>query len=272
MTRTIAIANQKGGVGKTTTAINLSACLTKFDRSVLLIDLDPQSHCSIGLGIPAWELKFTIYDVIIDNQTMIEDVLVPAYSIDVVPANISLASAEIKLQQMVNRENRLLRKIEKLTNPYDYIIIDCPPSLGLLTLNALRACQELIVPIDTGIYSLQGVSRLAEVLQGLKENFDQDFTIYALATLFDRRTNIGKETLDRIKEMFKENAFKTVIHTNVKLKEAAAAGKPITIYDPSSSGYYDYLQLAEEIISLEPGKGAAKNGKEERKKKATERV
>ena len=251
--RTIAIVNQKGGCGKTTTAINLSANLAAADRKVLLIDLDPQAHTSIGLNINVKELEVSIYDIFSDAvgksidtaAVKIED------NLDLVPSQLILSAVEQELSGKVGRENVLLKSIQRMRTNYDYLIIDCPPSLGLLTINALRACNEAIIPIDMSIFALRGVMQLKEIINTIKVETNHKILTKALATNFNMRTNFAHHILDEIANNFNDAFYDTVIHRTVKLKEAASLGKPITKISKRSRGAVDYSSFCEEVIAEE---------------------
>ncbi|MEW6086815.1 MAG: ParA family protein [bacterium] len=253
--RIIAIANQKGGCGKTTTAINLSANLSEENRKVLLIDMDPQGHASIGLNIRTEELKKTMFDLLVSdrrNPVSLDEIAIPINeNLDIAPSNITLSAVEQVLSGIPGRDNKLLIKINSMKKSYDYIIIDCPPNIGILTFNALRACREVVVPIEASFFSLHGLGKLFETIELFKETLNHEIFIRALPTIYDKRTRFSKEVLEEIQKYFKENTLKTIIHINVKLKEAASYGIPVNKYDRHSKGYFDYSRLAEEIIAME---------------------
>jgi chromosome partitioning protein len=251
--RTIAIVNQKGGCGKTTTAINLSACLVLNKRRVLLIDLDPQSHASIGLDIKVEELEKSIYDVFSgSNRISLDDVIV---SIDqnfvLAPSQLIVSAVEQELAGKVGRESVLVRSIQSMERNYDYIIIDCPPNLGLLTFNALRACDEALIPIEMSVFSLQGVARLLDIIEILKVEYGHEIKTKALATICNTRTLFTSEVLKNIEKHFGEDVYKTIIHATVRLKEAAGFGLPIHKYSKKCRGAEDYIELANEVVSEE---------------------
>lgn len=249
--RIISIANQKGGCAKTTTAINLSAALAEEGKKVMLIDLDPQAHASVGLNIETPKLEHTIYDVL-TKEIDLENILINiSKNFDLAPSDIVLSAAELELAGVIGRENELSARIKKLKREYDYIIIDCPPSLGLLTFNGLKACNEVIITIETSFFALHGVGKLLETLKLLKNKLNHDISYRALATMFDKRTNIARDVLEEIKGFFKNKKFNTVINANVKLKEATSYGLPIIKYAPQSQGATDYTELAKEVISFE---------------------
>jgi chromosome partitioning protein len=249
--RTIAIVNQKGGCGKTTTAINLSACLALEHRKVLLIDLDPQAHATLGLNVqPEGVVKGT-YEVL-SGDVPLDDVLISlSPSLWLAPSNVTLSAIEQLLAGTPDRERQLLNKMMALRTPFDYAIIDCPPNVGLLTFNALIACEMVIVPVETSFFSLQGLSKLAETVQIIGERIGHDIEVKVLPTKLDRRSNYSKEVLGKIYERFKEIALSSVINLNEKLREATSLGLPITDYAPDSSGFKDYLNLAREVTALE---------------------
>jgi len=251
--RTIAIVNQKGGCGKTTTAINLSACLVSNNRKVLLIDLDPQAHASIGLGVKVEELKKSIYDVFTEsNRRCVEDVIITIeQNFDLVPSQLVLSAVEQELAGKVGRESILARSIQEMERSYDYIIVDCPPNLGLLTFNVLRACRETLIPIEMSIFSLQGVARLIEIIEILKVEYGHEMRTKALATICNPRTFFANELLKNIAQHFGKDVYKTIIHSTVKLKEAASYGLPVHKYDKRCRGTEDYLALADEVVAEE---------------------
>ena len=249
--RIIAIANQKGGCAKTTTSINLSACLADKGKKVMLIDLDPQAHASVGLNIETPKLENTIYEVLTRDLSL-ENILIPVSdNFDLAPSDIVLSAAELEMAGVIGRENELSTRIKKLKKKYDYIIIDCPPSLGLLTFNALKACNEVIITIETSFFALHGVSKLLETIKLLENKLNHHILYRVLPTMYDKRTNLAKEVLDEIKNYFKDRTFETAINTNVKLREATSHGLPIIKYAPQSQGARDYEDLANEVINFE---------------------
>jgi chromosome partitioning protein len=253
--RVIASANQKGGCGKTTTAINLSSSLSSKGERVLLIDFDPQAHATMGLNIMPSDLEKSIYHVITpkDYQFLrIEDILVPIKdNFDLAPSSLILSAVEQELSGLEGRENRLFRAIQALKKTYDYVVIDCPPSIGHLCFNALRACQEVIIPIDMSLFSLRGVAKLLEIIILLKDEIGHDVRSRALITMYDRRTRYSRVVLEKVKTEFGDNVFETVIRYNIRLRETADYGLPVGDYDKNAIGHKDYENLAEEVIRLE---------------------
>lgn len=253
--RIVSIANQKGGCGKTTSAINLSACLAHKGRKVLLIDMDPQGHSAIGLNINIDELKKTVLNTLCnsnDAKVVLNDVTIKVDdNFDIAPSNISLSTFEQHLSMVQGRETKLKEAIDGLYQIYDYIIIDCPPSLGLLTFNSLIASTEVIVPIEMSLFSLHGTSRLLEIVTLVREKTGHEIRIKVIPTMYDKRTRISKEVLQDIKNHFKDSMFRTVVNTNVKLKEAASFGRSIVDYDRKAKGFSDYMALAKEVIAEE---------------------
>jgi chromosome partitioning protein len=254
--RTIAIANQKGGCGKTTTAINLSSCLVLKGQKVLLIDCDPQSHATMGLDIHFDHEKST-YNIMTPKETErlgIEDIVVPIKDkLDIAPSDIRLSAIEQELAGMEGRENRLLQAIEPLKPAYDYVIIDCPPSIGHLCFNALRACEEAIIPIDMSLFSLRGVAELTDIIILLKNKCDHVIEARALVTMYDCRTRYSRHVLEKVKEQFGDRVFETVIRYNIRLRETVDYGLPVGDYDKHAIGHKDYEKLAEEVISAGTG-------------------
>ena len=253
--RIISIANQKGGCGKTTTAINLSACLAHKGRKVLLIDMDPQGHSAIGLNINTDKLEKTVCDALCYSngaKVALNDVTIEVNgNLDIAPSNISLSTIEQHLSMVQGRETKLKEAIESLYQIYDYTIIDCPPSLGLLTFNSLIASTEVIVPIEMSLFSLHGISRLLDIIALVREKTGHEIRTKVIATMYDKRTRISKEVLQDIKNHFTDSMFMTVVNTNVKLKEAASFGRSIMDYDQKSRGFRDYLALTKEVMAEE---------------------
>lgn len=255
--RTIAIINQKGGCGKTTTAINLSACLARLGHKTLLIDMDPQGHCAIGLAVPEEQVERSIYDVLIEESDgkparMSEVVWQIASDFDLAPSNLRLAAFEQVFARREGRERRLQQAVEQVRGSYEWCIIDCPPSVGLITFNALVAADEVIVPVETGFFSLHGLSKMLETIEELKESAGKDMLVRVLPTLYDTRTKLAREVLSELRGKFRELLTESTINFNTKLKEAASFGQPITEYDPGSRGYKDFVNLARELMGHRP--------------------
>ncbi len=249
-TKIIAIINQKGGVGKSTTAVNLSAALGEMGKQVLLVDLDPQGNSSSGLGIEKSQVHNCIYDVLL-NDVPIEDVIIPdvCEGLDVVPATINLAGAEVELVSEMARENRLRDSVGSLRGKYDYIFIDCPPSLGLLTVNALVSADKLLIPIQCEFYALEGVTKLLDSMKRVKTRLNPSLDIFGvLLTMYDGRTTLSKQVVEEVRNYFGKTVFKTLVPRTVKLSEAPSFGQPITEYDPNGKGAQSYIELAKEVI------------------------
>lgn len=249
--RFIAIANQKGGSGKTTTAVNLGACLAQLGQKVLLVDIDPQAHATIHLGLKPFELNVTLYDVLVNSQPAGEAVVESSIvRLDILPSHIDLSGAEIELVNIVGRERILKDSLSYIKRKYDYILVDCPPSLGLLTLNALNAVQEIFVPIQTEFFALEGMSKLFRTIDIVKERLNKRLAMTGvILTMFDSRKNICKDVAEKVAEHFKDKVFETRIRDNVKLAEAPSYGQPITVYAPTSYGSQDYQALAREVLA-----------------------
>ena len=250
MGRIIAIANQKGGVGKTTTSVNLSACLAYLGKKVLLVDIDPQGNASSGVGVKKGEVQQCIYDVLIDDVNVKDTILeTKVENLHIVPATISLAGAEIELVSTISREVRLKRALQEVQGLYDYIVIDCPPSLGLLTINSLTAADAIIIPVQCEFYALEGLSQLLSTIRLVQKHLNKNLAIDGvLLTMFDARTNLGIQVIEEVKKYFQDKVYKTIIPRNVRLSEAPSHGEPIIIYDPKSRGAEVYLELAKEVI------------------------
>ena len=250
--RIIASANQKGGCGKTTTAINLSSSLAMKGQKVLLLDFDPQAHATMGLNIKPSDLQVTTYDVMKPGNNGfvgIDDIVIPIRdNFDLAPSNAALSAVEQELLGVDGRESRLLHAIGSLKKVPDYIIIDCPPSIGHLCFNALRACEEVIIPIDLSLFSLRGVSQLMEIVIMLKGKLGHDVRSRALITMYDYRTRYSRHVLEKVREEFGENVFETVIRYNIRLRETVDSGLPIGEYDRRSIGHKDYEDLADEVM------------------------
>ena len=249
-TKVISIINQKGGVGKSTTAINLSAALGELGMQVLLVDLDPQGNTTTGLGVEKNQLHQCVYDVLL-NDVPIEEVIIPDVcpGLDLVPATINLAGAEIELVSAMARENRLKEAIASMRGKYDFIFVDCPPSLGLLTVNAFVAADKLIIPIQTEFYALEGVTKLLESMKLVKNRLNPTLEIFGiLLTMYDGRTTLARQVAIEVKNYFGNLVFETIIPRTVKLSEAPSYGIPITQYDPQGKGALSYVNLAKEVI------------------------
>ena len=249
MGKVISIANQKGGVGKTTTSINLSTVLANKNKKTLLIDADPQGNATSGVGIEK-EIEYSVYDVLIDETEMCDAIVgTKIKNLYVCPSNINLAGAEVELVSMMSRERRLKEKIDKIKDDFDYIIIDCPPSLGLITLNAFTASDSVLIPVQCEYYALEGLGQLLNTINLVKKHLNSDIEVEgALLTMFDSRTNLAKQVVDEVKKYFGNKVYKTVIPRNVKLSEAPSYGMPIIIYDPRSKGAKCYTKLGKELI------------------------
>ncbi len=252
--RIIAIGNQKGGCGKTTTAINLSSSLASKGEKVLLIDYDPQSHATMGLNIDPSDIEENIYHVVNSKETEgrlnIEDITIPIKdNFDLAPSSVILSAFEQEFAGQDERENKLQQAIRDLKVPYDYIIIDCPPSIGLLCINALRASEEVIIPIDMSLFSLRGVAKLIEIILLLKDNLGHEIKPRALVTMYDFRTKYAKRVLEKVKEKFGSNVFSAVIRYNIRLRETVDQGLPIGDYDKHSIGFKDFDSLTDEIMA-----------------------
>lgn len=249
-TKIIAIINQKGGVGKSTTAINLSAALGARGKQVLLVDLDPQGNTTSGLGIEKSSLQQSIYEVLLSDVPL-EDVILPDIypGLDLVPATIDLAGAEVELVPEMARENRLKNAVGVMRGKYDYVFIDCPPSLGLLTVNALTAADKLLIPIQCEFYALEGVTKLLDSMKRVKTHINPSLEIFGvLLTMYDGRTMLSRQVAEEVRRYFGREVFDTLIPRTVKLSEAPSFGQPIIEYDPAGKGAQAYVQLAEEVI------------------------
>jgi chromosome partitioning protein len=245
----VAIANQKGGVGKSTTAINLGAGLALQGESVLIVDLDPQGNTTSGLGIDRGTIEMSMYDILVDS-TPISDVLEPTsvHDLHVIPATIELAGAEIELVPMLSREQRLKKSLGEVVHEYNYILIDCPPSLGLLTINGLAAADEVLIPIQCEYYALEGVSQLTRNIELVQNSLNPQLSIEGVVlTMFDGRTTLSSDVVTQVRDHFGETAYKTVIPRTVRLSEAPSYGEPIEAYDPMSRGAIAYRELAREF-------------------------
>ena len=250
MGRIIAVANQKGGVGKTTTAINLSSCLAALGQKVLAIDMDPQGNMTSGLGIDKNEVDKTVYDLIIGEANVEEVVCREALEhLDVLPTNIDLSAAEIELIGVENKEFIIRDAIHPIRDSYDYIIIDCPPSLSMLTINAMTTADTVLVPIQCEYYALEGLSQLMHTIELVKERLNPTLEMEGVVfTMYDARTNLSLQVVENVKDNLKQTIYKTIIPRNIRLAEAPSHGMPINIYDPKSTGAESYMLLAEEVI------------------------
>jgi len=255
--RSLAIINQKGGCGKTTVATNLSACLASQGRRTLLVDMDPQGHCAVGLAVPEEQIEQNMYDVLIsahtDRKTELKSIIWQiGQNFDLAPAGIELAALEPQLAGRDRREDCLKEVLTRDAGPYDFVVIDCPPGVGLLTFNALRAAQEVIIPVETGYFALHGLTRQLETLSVLRQQCQQEIRIRVLPTMYDVRTKLAREVLSELKKHHSDYLFKTVVNFNTKLKEASSFGQAISEYDPVSRGMRDFMALAREIIETFP--------------------
>ncbi|HIZ73742.1 MAG TPA: AAA family ATPase [Candidatus Mediterraneibacter stercoravium] len=251
MGRIIAIANQKGGVGKTTTAINLSASLASLGKRVLALDMDPQGNMTSGLGVDKDGVEKTVYDLIIGNvgieECICENVL---ENLDVLPSNINLSAAEIELIGIDNKEYLLKEEVDKVKDRYDYIIIDCPPALSMLTINAMTTSDSVLVPIQCEYYALEGLSQLIHTIELVQERLNSTLEIEGVVfTMYDARTNLSLQVVENVKDNLNQTIYKTIIPRNIRLAEAPSYGMPITLYDPKSTGAESYMLLAEEVIN-----------------------
>lgn len=251
MKRIIAIANQKGGVGKTTTTINLAACLAQRGQKVLVVDIDPQGNTTSGYGIDKYELENTVYELIL-NQSTIEECIIKEVipNLALLPANVNLSAAEIEMIGIEDKEYILKKKIKKVARQYDYAIIDCPPSLNMLTVNAMTTANTVLVPIQCEYYALEGLSQLMHTVELVKERLNPDLEMEGVVfTMYDARTNLSLQVVENVKENLNQNIYKTIIPRNIRLAEAPSHGMPINIYDPKSAGAESYMLLAEEVMN-----------------------
>ena len=253
MVRVIAIANQKGGVGKTTTSVNLSSCLALLGSKVLLIDVDPQGNATSGLGIDKSTIKRCTYDCLVNDVPMDDTIVATKFeNLWLLPATIQLAGAEVELVSVLSRENMLKRALEKVKYRYDFVIMDCPPSLGLLTINALTAASSVLVPIQCEFYALEGLSQLMRTVGLVQKNLNPGLQLEGVVlTMFDARTNLSIQVVDEVKNHFRNKVYRTIIPRNVRLSEAPSHGKPIVQYDPKSRGAEVYMELAKEVMGDE---------------------
>lgn len=262
MGKVISVANQKGGVGKTTTTVNLSTILAKKGKKVLLIDADPQGNATSGLGVEK-DVEFSTYDVLVNDTEVvktIQDTIIK--NLKVCPSNINLAGAEVELVSMMSREQRLKEKLEVIKDKFDYIFIDCPPSLGLITLNSFTAADSVLIPVQCEYYALEGLGQLLNTINLVKKHLNKSLEIEgALLTMYDIRTNLSNQVVKEVKKYFDDRVYKTVIPRNVRLSEAPSFGMPITMYDPKSKGARSYEKLAKEFLKMEEAKEKAKHMK-----------
>jgi chromosome partitioning protein len=251
MAKTVAVCNQKGGTGKTTTTINLASSLSVLGKKVLIVDMDPQGNASSGVGVNKNEIKESLYDVLLHRVSIAQALTKTTFqNLDIVPCNINLTGAEIELVGVFSRETRLKKALEPIENEYDFIFIDSPPSLGLLTLNTLVAADSILVPIQCEFYALEGVSQLLNTIALVKEGLNQNLHIEGvLLTMADFRTNLTNEVINEIKNYFHEKVYNSIIPRNIRLSEAPSFGKPINFYDSTSLGSIKYKELAEEFLS-----------------------
>ncbi|BCB06102.1 sporulation initiation inhibitor protein Soj [Bacillus sp. KH172YL63] len=249
--RIVAVTNQKGGVGKTTTSVNLGACLAYIGKKVLLVDIDPQGNATSGVGVEKGDVQQCIYDVLVDDVDVKETIKQSKVeNLSIVPATISLAGAEIELVPTISREVRLKKALEKVKDEYDYVIIDCPPSLGLLTINALTASDAVVIPVQCEYYALEGLSQLLSTVRLVQKHLNHDLMIDGvLLTMLDARTNLGIQVIEEVKKYFQDKVYRTIIPRNVRLSEAPSHGEPIIIYDAKSRGAEVYLELAKEVVA-----------------------
>ncbi len=250
MGKIISIANQKGGVGKTTTSVNLSTILAKKGKKVLMIDADPQGNASSGVGVDREDIELSIYDILI-NDTPVENVVIKTKikNLDICPSNINLAGAEVELVSVMSREHRLKEKLDLIKDEYDFIIIDCPPSLGLITLNAFTASDSVLIPVQCEYYALEGLGQLLNTISLVKKHLNKNIEVEgALLTMYDIRTNLSNQVVKEVKKYFNDKVYKNVIPRNVKLSEAPSYGMPISIYDPRSKGAKSYEKFVKEFI------------------------
>jgi chromosome partitioning protein len=251
----IAVFNQKGGVGKTTMAVNLSACLAARGKKVCVLDIDPQGNATSGFGVDKSALEGTIYDVLV-NEADIQSVIIPSVyeNLDLIPSSMDLAGAEIELSAHKHRERVLRQSLQSIKPNYDYIFVDCPPSLGLLTINSLAAVDRILIPIQCEYYALEGVSQLMKTYQMVKDNLNPDLSIQGVVMMmFDGRTNLSIQVVEQVKKVFRGKVYATIVPRNIRLAEAPSHGEPIIYYDNRSKGAEAYTELADEFIELEEG-------------------
>ena len=254
MGKAIAIFNQKGGVGKTTTNINLAACLALKGKKVLILDIDPQGNTTSGIGVSKKTLEKTVYNILVDDEFDPREAIIntSVENLDLIPASVDLAGAEVKLVQIDGREKALKNGLDKIRDNYDYIFIDCPPSLGLLTINSLAAVDSVLIPIQCEFYALEGVSQLVSTIELVKKSLNPSLKVQGvILSMFDGRTNLSAQVVQEVKKYFGGKVYSTVIPRNVRLAEAPSFGLPITEYDPKSRGAEAYTEFAEEFLELE---------------------
>lgn len=252
MAKAIAIFNQKGGVGKTTTNINLGACLARIGKKVLVVDIDPQGNTTSGIGIRKRTLKNTIYDVLINENCNVKEAILSTKTdnLDIIPASVDLAGAEVELVSIEGREKRLKKAIDSIRDEYDYIFIDCPPSLGILTINSLTAVDSVLIPIQCEFYALEGVSQLVSTIDLVKKSMNPDLYIEGVVlSMFDGRTNLSLQVVQEVKNYFGNAVYNTVIPRNVRLAEAPSYGMPIITYDPTAAGAKAYVAFTKEFLA-----------------------
>ena len=260
MGKVISVANQKGGVGKTTTTVNLGTLLAKKGKKVLLIDADPQGNATSGLGVEK-EVEFSTYDILV-NETEIEEAIQDTIikNLKICPSNMNLAGAEVELVSMMSREQRLKEKLEEIREKFDYILIDCPPSLGLITLNAFTASDSVLIPVQCEYFALEGLGQLLNTINLVKKHLNKNIYIEgALLTMYDIRTNLSNQVVKEVKKYFNNKVYKTVIPRNVRLSEAPSYGMPITEYDPRSKGAKSYTKFAREFLKINEEEKKAKH-------------
>ncbi|MBQ9658260.1 MAG: ParA family protein [Clostridia bacterium] len=249
MGKIISVANQKGGVGKTTTTVTLSAILAKRGKKVLLIDADPQGNATSGLGV-AKDIELSVYDLLV-NETTVDEILMETNvnKLDICPSNINLAGAEVELVSMMSREQRLKAKLDEVKDRFDYILIDCPPSLGLVTLNAFTASDSILIPVQCEYYALEGLGQLINTIELVKKHLNKNLEIEgALLTMYDVRTNLSNQVVKEVKKYFGDKVYKTAIPRNVRISEAPSYGMPVNVFDPRSKGAKSYEKFAKEFI------------------------
>ena len=253
MAQIISVANQKGGVGKTTTTVNLGACLASLGKKVLLVDMDAQGNATSGVGIRKPDVTRDIYDVLVNELPIDEATLTTEHeNLSIVPATLQLAVAEIELTSMMARESRLKGSLAEVSSQYDYILIDCPPSLGHLTINSFTASDSILIPVQCEYYALEGLSQLLNTVRLVQNHFNPELEIEGvLLTMYDARTNLGNEVVEEVRKYFREKVYETIIPRNIRLSEAPSHGKPIIDYDPRSRGAEVYQALAKEVVSRE---------------------